>query len=240
MGHDNAADDGTTAAWGCSVRSTLLALSLAVAAALLGRALEASAQATPTPTPTPTAPAGGPTPVAAGSTIAGIVFEDEDGDEIRDTDEVGRGGVTVALRTRGGGDPGRRQTTTNAGGLFEFSGLAPGEYRLDIDAPAGFRSERDGADVTVARPGETAQVNFGLARQPGPTPTPAARLSPQPSPAPATPIAPAPAGSPAAKPTGAPAPRAGGFPMELALPLLAGGGAAVGTGAYLLRRGRGR
>ena len=226
------------AAWGCFVRSTLLALSLAVAAVLLGRTHEASAQATPTPTPTPTARPAGPTPVAAGSTIAGIVFEDEDGDEIRDTDEVGRGGVTVALRMRGGGDAGRRQTTTNPGGLFEFSGLAPGEYRLDIEPPAGFLSERGGADVTVARPGETAQVNFGLARQPGPTPTPAARASPQASPAPATPIAPQP--TVAAKPTGAPAPRAGGFPMELALPLLAGGGAAVGTGAYLLRRGRGR
>ena len=50
-----------------------------------------------------------------------------------------------------------------------------------------------------------------------------------------------PAPSPVAKPAGAPAPapRAGGFPMELAAPLLAGGAAAVGTGAYLLRRKRG-
>lgn len=32
------------------------------------------------------------------------------------------------------------------------------------------------------------------------------------------------------------APRAGGFPIELALPLLAGGGAALGGGALLLRR----
>jgi hypothetical protein len=35
-----------------------------------------------------------------------------------------------------------------------------------------------------------------------------------------------------------PAPRAGGFPVELALPLLAGGGAALGGGLLLLRRGR--
>jgi hypothetical protein len=33
-----------------------------------------------------------------------------------------------------------------------------------------------------------------------------------------------------------PAPRAGGFPMELAFPALAGGMAAIGGGAYLLRR----
>ena len=33
-----------------------------------------------------------------------------------------------------------------------------------------------------------------------------------------------------------PAPRAGGFPLELALPALASGVAAIGGGAYLLRR----
>jgi LPXTG-motif cell wall-anchored protein len=44
--------------------------------------------------------------------------------------------------------------------------------------------------------------------------------------------------APTPRPTGAPAPRAGGFPMELAFPLLAGGGAAIGSGVYLLRRRR--
>ena len=34
------------------------------------------------------------------------------------------------------------------------------------------------------------------------------------------------------------APRAGGFPMELAFPLLAGGAAALGGGTYILRRGK--
>ena len=49
---------------------------------------------------------------------------------------------------------------------------------------------------------------------------------------------------PPATPTRAPgattttAPRAGGFPMQLAFPLLAGGAAALGAGAYLLRRGK--
>jgi hypothetical protein len=36
--------------------------------------------------------------------------------------------------------------------------------------------------------------------------------------------------------TGSTAPRAGGFPMELALPALAGGLAAIGGGSFLLRR----
>jgi hypothetical protein len=37
-------------------------------------------------------------------------------------------------------------------------------------------------------------------------------------------------------PVTTPAPRAGGFPMELAFPALAGGLAAISGGAYLLRR----
>jgi hypothetical protein len=44
--------------------------------------------------------------------------------------------------------------------------------------------------------------------------------------------------TPTPKPAGAPAPRAGGFPMELALPLLGGGAAALGGGVLLLRRGK--
>ncbi|MFN8636065.1 MAG: hypothetical protein U0893_19630 [Chloroflexota bacterium] len=44
--------------------------------------------------------------------------------------------------------------------------------------------------------------------------------------------------SPVASPVTAPAPRAGGFPIELAWPMVAGGAAAVGAGALLLRRGR--
>ena len=69
------------------------------------------------------------------------------------------------------------------------------------------------AVVTQPSPGAVAQVQVPAA---SPSPTP----------------------KPAASPAAAPAPRAGGFPMELAWPLLAGGAAAVGTGAVLLRRGR--
>ena len=52
-------------------------------------------------------------------------------------------------------------------------------------------------------------------------------------------------GSPTLAPTRPPVtsgtqttPRAGGLPMSLAIPLLAGGAAALGGGLYLLRRGR--
>ena len=71
----------------------------------------------------------------------------------------------------------------------------------------------------------------------GPAPE-ASAVAAQPKP-PVTPAAvtPVPAVKPATT-TATPAPRAGGFPMELALPALASGAAAIGGGVYLLRRGK--
>jgi hypothetical protein len=73
-----------------------------------------------------------------------------------------------------------------------------------------------------------------------PTPVPQVVVA-QPSPSPLVVVQPAvPVAQPS--PTRAPAvaqvptPRAGGFPIELAVSLLAGGTAALGTGAYFLRR----
>ena len=90
-----------------------------------------------------------------------------------------------------------------------------------------------GAALTISLAALT-QPTPGAFAQAGPSPSPAAPVA-SPAAAPAA----APAASPIASPAStAPAPRAGGFPMELAWPLLAGGAAAVGAGAVLLRRGR--
>jgi hypothetical protein len=59
-----------------------------------------------------------------------------------------------------------------------------------------------------------------------PTPTPFRFLTP-------TPFVP---GATTTTPTTTTAPRAGGFPMELAIPALAGGLAAIGGGTLVLRR----
>ena len=61
------------------------------------------------------------------------------------------------------------------------------------------------------------------------TPTPFRFLTP-------TPIVPGKTTTSPITTTVTPAPRAGGFPMELAFPALAGGVAAISGGAYLLRR----
>jgi hypothetical protein len=80
--------------------------------------------------------------------------------------------------------------------------------------------------MAVAAGPETYSVQQVVGQQ-LPTPTPFRFLTP-------TPFAPG-ATSPSTT-TSTTAPRAGGFPMELAFPVLAGGLAAIGGGALVFRR----
>jgi hypothetical protein len=72
------------------------------------------------------------------------------------------------------------------------------------------------------------------------TPTPFRFLTPTPISAPSKVTTGTTTGTTSVTTTTTPAPRAGGFPMELAFPALAGGVAAISGGAYLLRRKLGR
>jgi hypothetical protein len=93
--------------------------------------------------------------------------------------------------------------------------------------------------ATVLTLGAALTISFAAVTQPSPDAL--AQVVPSPSPSAAAPVVPAaaPAVSPAASPAvTTPAPRAGGFPVELAWPMVAGGVAALGAGAYVLRRGK--
>ena len=77
---------------------------------------------------------------------------------------------------------------------------------------------------------ETLALAQGVAQQ-LPTPTPFRFLTP-------TPFVPGSTTTSPSTTTTQPAPRAGGFPLELAFPVLAGGLAAIGGGTLVLRRKR--
>ncbi len=138
-------------------------------------------------------------------------------------------------------------TATAPGGQFDTGMVAPGESKT----------------ITLSSPGTIAYqctphpwmkgmltVLAAAAAAPAAAPAPAA-------PAPAVAVPPAaaqpvaqqqlptptpfrfiPSGATTTTTTTAPAPRAGGVPIELVLPLLAGGASALSGGVYLLRRGR--
>ena len=85
------------------------------------------------------------TPVSIGD----LVFEDVNGDGIQDAGDLSLAGVTVNLR--GGSGVFLDATTTDADGLYAFSGLAPGNYIVEFVAPSGLvvTLQNQGSDDTV-------------------------------------------------------------------------------------------
>ncbi|MFC5290891.1 SdrD B-like domain-containing protein [Actinokineospora guangxiensis] len=78
------------------------------------------------------------------SSLAGLVYEDVDGDGVRDGGEPGIGGVTVRLTgTDSAGNPVSLTTTTAADGTYSFPALSQGTYAVTETQPDGYA---DGVD----------------------------------------------------------------------------------------------
>ncbi|WP_426954437.1 SdrD B-like domain-containing protein [Muricoccus radiodurans] len=77
-----------------------------------------------------------------------IVFNDLNGNGIRDAGEAGVADVTVRLLNAAGDRV--ATTTTNSGGTYAFSNILPGQYRIEVVAPSGtaFTQEDQGGDDT--------------------------------------------------------------------------------------------
>ncbi len=73
--------------------------------------------------------------------IGDVVWNDTDGDGVRDGGETGQGGVTVTLRSDGDGDGVYESlvaTQTSAGdGSYEFANLPAGAYLVSVAPPSG-------------------------------------------------------------------------------------------------------
>ena len=142
--------------------------------------------------------------------VTGIVWDDTDGDGVRDTGEPGRSGVPVRIVRSGGAAATDASGTvvapvgTSSDGSFGFGTLALGfAYVVAIDLPTGSRATTAAGATTplLASPGATSDGwAFGLAELPPPPPppttpttptTPTVPTTPQPVPAPAPPPAPA-------------------------------------------------
>src|SRR5205807_2270219 len=87
-------------------------------------------------------------------TVGDLVWQDSNGNGIQDSGEPGIAGVTVKLYQ---GSTLLSTTTTGATGAYQFSGLAPGSYTVQVDATsaalAGFVA------TTVNAAGSTAATD---------------------------------------------------------------------------------
>ncbi|HDN27147.1 MAG TPA: hypothetical protein ENG03_08640 [Thioploca sp.] len=73
--------------------------------------------------------------------IAGIKWDDLNGDGERNENEPGMAGVTIYLDMNENGvlDEGERSTVTDEGGLYKFTGLEAGTYVVREVVPKGYR-----------------------------------------------------------------------------------------------------
>lgn len=124
---------------------------------------------TPTATGT-TTPTASPT-IGPGS-IGGRVWFDADRDGVEDGGEAGLAGVRIELEHRG---VVVAAITTDAGGNYQFSGLAAGAYVVRVDpwtVPSSYALVTGEEPRTVALSGGENRTDVSFAYGPGPTPTP--------------------------------------------------------------------
>ncbi len=79
--------------------------------------------------------------------IGDRVWLDSNKNGIQDADEKGIAGVEVAL-LKGDNSPTNLKTTTNAEGIYSFSGIKPGSYRVKFTIPNGYyiTAQNQGSD----------------------------------------------------------------------------------------------
>ncbi|MGB0383793.1 MAG: SdrD B-like domain-containing protein [Ardenticatenaceae bacterium] len=87
-------------------------------------------------------------------TISGIVYQDDDGDQMLDDTEAGLSGVEVSLNS------GSQTATTFAGGVYQFLNLSAGSYTVTESDPTGFISTENQSTVTLSG-NDSGAANFG-------------------------------------------------------------------------------
>ena len=104
----------------------------------------------------------------APSVISGTVFNDANGNGVRDAGEQGLAGWTVFVDANQNGiaDPGEQTTTTAAAGQYVFSGLAAGTYTIGLVPQADFAQTAPGAAAwqELGPDGTNSIYNFGFPR----------------------------------------------------------------------------
>ena len=99
-----------------------------------------------------------------GTGIAGVVFDDLDGDGVRDAEEPGVEGATIGLDLDQDGFFDQR-TATLADGSYLFDGLAAGEFSVSFEGLSGFTLSSDRAQKVTLADGETRNdLDFGVYR----------------------------------------------------------------------------
>ncbi len=94
----------------------------------------------------------------ANGAITGNIFNDLDGDGMKQVDEPGLAGVTVDLSDSD-------STTTSVNGDYQFLNKTPGTYTVTASTPSGFVATTPTSRVVTFYSGGSASANFGFQGQ---------------------------------------------------------------------------
>jgi hypothetical protein len=94
--------------------------------------------------------------------ISGEVFDDANGDGVRDGGEPGVSGVSVELDIGADGTTDATTATDGTGG-YNFADLGPGSYRIRVIVPSGeTQTSSDPADVIATSGQDVTNADFGI------------------------------------------------------------------------------
>ena len=102
------------------------------------------------------------------ASVGGVVFDDADGDGVRDPGEEGVGGVGVTIVWSGPEGPVTILVTTAPDGTWSVGGLPAGDYTVTVSldgVSAGTRPSTGLLTTLVLAPGGSEQVLTGLTAQ---------------------------------------------------------------------------
>ena len=111
--------------------------------------------------------------LVAPASIGDRVWDDKNANG-SDEGEPGIGGATVILTDANGTEVAR--TTTDANGIYRFTGLIPGTCTVTIEVPDGYTAATTSATVTVGEGEEYMDADFPLTLIPAPTPSQAHKV----------------------------------------------------------------
>jgi len=142
---------------------------------LLGLAGPPEVTFTPGPSPTPTPIIPTPTPQPGSGNLCVILFEDVNGDSIRQEEEPGLPGGQISINNRSGSVSFTTETT--AGTEYQcFEEIDEGDYTLSIAVPEGYNPTTMTSYALPLMAGDESYVDFGaqpnsetLAEAPTPT-----------------------------------------------------------------------
>ncbi|RYD78998.1 MAG: hypothetical protein EOP84_13600, partial [Verrucomicrobiaceae bacterium] len=101
-------------------------------------------------------------------TVSGRVYSDLDGDNVLDAGENGISGATVFIDANGDGllTAGETSVTTDANGLYQFTGVRPGAHAVVTALPQGTAalasSGNDSRNVSISTSGQTSTADLGF------------------------------------------------------------------------------